>query len=84
MNAPDPPEGPRALERHVLVRTSWRVSGLLIEVHGSHAILRGRATTTHARQLAQQAAQDLLPNVLLDNAIAVDDTVEILVGMPLH
>jgi hypothetical protein len=78
------PVAPCDLERRVLLRTSWRVSNLLIEFHMGHAVLRGRATTPYARQLAQQAAQDLLPHVRLDNAIVVDDEVEVLKGMPLH
>jgi hypothetical protein len=72
------------LQHSVLMRTGWRVSNLLIEVHSGHAILRGRATTSFARLLAQQAAQDLLPNVRLDNAIEVDHDVDVLTGMPLH
>jgi hypothetical protein len=75
---------PCELERHILLRTGWRVCNLLIEVHGGHAVLRGRATTPFVRQLAQQAAQDLLPDVRLDNIIDVEHDVEVLAGMPLH
>ena len=75
---------PCDLGKRVLLRTGWRVRDLLIEVHAGHAVLRGRATTSHARRLAQQAAQELLPHVRLDNAIVVDHDVEVLTGMPLH
>jgi hypothetical protein len=75
---------PCELERHVLMRTGWRISNLLIELHAEHAVMRGRATTPFVRQLAEQAAKDLLPHVCLDNAIDVENEVEVLAGMPLH
>jgi hypothetical protein len=79
------PFGPsRELQRHVLLRTAWRISNLLIELAPGRAVLRGRATTSYARLQAQQAAQEMLPHVRLDNAIEVDDASEVLSGMPLH
>jgi hypothetical protein len=70
------------LERHVQVRTNWRVRNLAIELAPGRAVLRGQATTNFTRQLAQHALQDLLPNVHLENAIGVDNTVEFLLGLP--
>jgi hypothetical protein len=75
---------PADLHQRVLRRTSWRVRELLIEVHASHAVLRGRATTAYVRRLAEQAVQELLPHLRLDNAIVVDHDSEVLTGMPLH
>jgi hypothetical protein len=79
-----PSDQPWDLQHRVLLRTGWRISNLLIEMHPGHAVLRGRATTHFARLLAQQAVQDLLPNLRLDNAIEVDHDGEVLTGMPLH
>jgi hypothetical protein len=75
---------PRDLQRRVLSRTGWRVRDLRIELNGGRAILRGQATTTHARQLAEHAAQEMLPDVRLENAIQVEHEAEVLTGMPLH
>ncbi len=73
-----------ALERHVQMRTNWRVRNLAIEVGHDRAVLRGQATTNFTRQLAQHAVQDFLPNVRLENAIAVENSVEFLLGLPLN
>jgi hypothetical protein len=79
-----PPHLPFELERHVQVRTNWRVRNLAIELDSGRAVLRGQATTNFTRQLAQHAVQDFLPNVRLENAIAVDNTIEFLLGLPLN
>jgi hypothetical protein len=80
----DPAVVPSELERRVLRQTGWRVSNLSIQWDEGRLVLRGRATTPRARQLAQQAAQDLLPDLRLDNGISVDCDEEVLTGMPLH
>jgi predicted house-cleaning NTP pyrophosphatase (Maf/HAM1 superfamily) len=75
---------PDDLRQRLLRRISWRVSDLHIELHGSHATLHGRATTSYARRMAEQAAQELLPQLRLDNAIVVAYEAEVRTGMPLH
>jgi hypothetical protein len=72
------------LERHVQVRTNWRVRNLAIELASDRAVLRGQATTNFTRQLAQHAVQDFLPHLRLENAIAVENSVEFLLGLPLN
>jgi hypothetical protein len=84
MNGPDPSESLYELERHVQVRTNWRVRNLRIELQSDRAVLRGQATTNFTRQLAQHAVQDYLPHHRLENAIAVENTVEFLLGLPLN
>jgi hypothetical protein len=74
----------RDLERHVHERTNWRVRNFSIEVGDERAVLRGRATTNFTRQLAQHAVQDLMPRWYLENAIDVDNSVEFILGLPLH
>jgi hypothetical protein len=70
------------LERHVQMRTNWRVRNLAIEVADDRAVLRGQATTNFTRLLAQRTVQDFLPNVRLENALAVENGVEFLLGLP--
>jgi len=84
MNRPSSPDLYFDLERHVQVRTNWRVRNLAIELATDRAVLRGEATTNFTRQLAQHAVQDFLPNVRLENAIAVDNSVEFILGLPLN
>jgi hypothetical protein len=62
------------LERTVLERTGRRVRDLIIELSPDRVVLRGRATTYHVKQLAQQAVRDVLPKLLLENAIVVEDS----------
>ena len=83
MNGPHSPHLTYELERHVQVRTNWRIRNLAIELEHNRAVLRGQATTNFTRQLAQHAVQDLLPGVRLENALAVDNSVEFLLGLPL-
>jgi hypothetical protein len=72
------------MRQQIQRRTGWRVSNLLIEICGRRVILRGQATTTHARQLAHQAMREMLPHARLENVIQVQDPAEVLTGMPLH
>jgi hypothetical protein len=62
---------PHELERHILARTGRRVRGLRVEVATGCVVLRGLASSYHVKQLAQHGVRDLLPEVRLENAIAV-------------
>jgi hypothetical protein len=55
----------------VLRRTHSRVWNLHVEVNPEKIILRGETDSFYAKQLAQQGVRDLLPDVRLENAIAV-------------
>jgi hypothetical protein len=59
------------LERHIQARTGRRVRGLRVEVGTGGVVLRGLAASYHVKQLAQHGVRDLLPEVPLENAIAV-------------
>jgi hypothetical protein len=63
------------LERHVAVRTGRRVRNLAIELCDERVILRGQASSYHVKQLAQHGILDLLPTVVLENTIVVEDDV---------
>jgi hypothetical protein len=60
------------LERRVHLRTSRRVRNLMVELEPQRVILRGSADSYYIKQLAQQGVLDVLPDVCLHNAIAVD------------
>jgi hypothetical protein len=75
---------PFELKKLVQRRTGWRVHDLVIELHPGRAHLRGRATTYLARHLAQHVVKEYLPELDVENAIQVDNPVEILPGMPLN
>jgi len=74
------------LELRIRQRTGWRVRNLVIEVltEPDRAVLRGQATTSTARQMAANLVHDHFPHVSIENALAVDNEVEILPGMPLN
>jgi hypothetical protein len=61
------------LERSVQARTWRRVRDLAIEVRPERVVLRGHAMTYYIKQLAQHGILDLLPDVPLDNVIAVEN-----------
>jgi hypothetical protein len=61
------------LERHVHIRTGRRVRNLTVELHPERVVLHGRADSYYVKQLAQQGVRDLLPDVCLQNAIAVEN-----------
>jgi hypothetical protein len=50
------------------------VRNLVVEVSGAgeSVVLRGRATSFHVKQLAQQGAREALPHARLENAIVVE------------
>jgi hypothetical protein len=60
------------LEHRVLWRTGRRIRDLAIELRPERVILRGRASTYYLKQLAQHGVRDVLPHVVLENAIMVD------------
>ena len=59
------------IERHVHCRTGRRVRNLSVELQPHGVVLRGLADSYYVKQLAQQGVLDLLPEVHLQNAIAV-------------
>ena len=61
-----------ALERQVRMRTGRRIRNLAIELAPERVILRGQTTTYYVKQLAQHGIRDILPDVRLENTIAVD------------
>lgn len=62
------------LTQRVLERCGRRVRNLVVEVAltGDAVTLRGRASSFHVKQLAQQGVRDALPAAMLDNAIVVE------------
>jgi hypothetical protein len=60
--------------QRVADRTGRRVKNLVVEVasSGDAVVLRGRTTSFHVKQLAQQGAREALPNARLENAIEVE------------
>jgi hypothetical protein len=62
----------KQLEDQIQMRTGRRVQNLTVEVHPDEVILRGQATSYYIKQLAQVGAQDVLIDVPLRNAIAVN------------
>jgi CheY-like chemotaxis protein len=82
MNAPNPGSPRRAagdrnsplpLDEIVSALVGRRVRDLRLEVGGSGVILRGRASSYHAKQLAQHAILTVTDLPLLANEIEVDD-----------
>ncbi len=59
------------VERHVRGYTGSRIQDLAVEVCPEGVIIRGRATTYYAKQLAQHGVRELLPEISLENAIVV-------------
>jgi hypothetical protein len=73
------------LELRIRQRTGWRVRNLAIEMlEPERAVIRGRATTAMVRQIAESVVHDCFPHVTIENAIAVDNDVEFLPGVPLN
>ena len=60
--------------QRVVARTNRRVRNLAIEVEatGERVVLRGRANSFYVKQLAQEGAQEALPDAHLVNAIVVE------------
>lgn len=60
--------------QRVADRTGRRVRNLEVEVGtaGDRVVIRGRATSYHVKQLAQQGAREALPHARLENAIVVE------------
>jgi hypothetical protein len=74
------------LEYRIKQRTGWRVRNLAIEILSDpeRAVLRGQATTPLAGQIAHNLLCDFFPGFTVENAIEVDNAVEVLPGMPLN
>jgi hypothetical protein len=60
--------------QRIAERTGRRVQNLVVEVcsRGESVVLRGRTSSFHVKQLAQQGAREALPNARLENAIEVE------------
>jgi hypothetical protein len=63
------PEG--SLEHRILSRIGHRVRDLRVVERPEGLVLKGRAVTYHAKQLAQHAAMDLTNRLILANDIEV-------------
>lgn len=66
-----PSEVAAALRAAIEKRLGRRVRGLDVEILPAGVILRGQATSYHAKQLAQQALLAVHPGPLLANEISV-------------
>ena len=60
------------LERNVSQRTGGRVRELQVELRRGRVVLRGLSDSYYVKQLAQHGVLELLPDVGLENAIAVE------------
>jgi hypothetical protein len=67
------------LEYQVQLRTGRQIRNLTVELKAEKVVLRGKASTYYAKQLAQHGVRDVLPHVRLENAITVE-TAATLVG----
>ena len=63
-----------ALERHVRYRIGGQVSGFGVRILNEKVILRGRAKTFYAKQLAQHAVMEATDLPVLANEIEVCST----------
>jgi hypothetical protein len=68
------------LEYQVQLRTGRQIRNLVVELKPEKVILRGRASSYYAKQLAQHGIRDVLPHVRLENAITVDNGAAVLAG----
>jgi hypothetical protein len=68
----DPSQLQVELEQQVRLRTGRRVRNLAIELRPEQVILRGQTASYYVKQLAQHGVRDILPDVRLENTIAVD------------
>lgn len=60
------------LERQIHVRTGRQIRNLAVKLGGEYVTLDGQAATYYVKQLAQHAVLDLLPDIRIENAIAVE------------
>jgi hypothetical protein len=72
-----------SLAARIHQRTGWRVRNLAIEILPDRAIVRGQASSHVSSRLALNIIRDLLPHIDVENALGVDDALEVLPGMPL-
>jgi len=66
------PEGKAEIEQHVQCRLAGRLRDFYLLVADEGVVLRGRACTYHAKQLAQHLVMDLSGLPILANEIEVD------------
>jgi len=59
------------LKRLVEQRTGFRAQDVYVELDRDHIVLRGRTSSFHIKQLAQEGIFEVLPDILLVNAIEV-------------
>ena len=64
------------LERHLRTRTGRRIRNLAIELDPNRIVLRGQASSFYVKQMAQQGIRDFLPDLLLENSIVVEKSLE--------
>ena len=64
------------LERHLRTRTGRRIRNLAIELDPNRVVLRGQASSFYVKQMAQQGIRDFLPDLLLENSIVVENSLE--------
>jgi hypothetical protein len=64
------------LERHLRTRTGRRIRNLAIELDPNRIVLRGQASSFYVKQMAQQGIRDFLPDLLLENSIVVENSLE--------
>ena len=64
------------LERHLRTRTGRRIRNLAIELDPNRVVLRGQASSFYVKQMAQQGMRDFLPDLLLENSIVVENSLE--------
>lgn len=60
------------LENCVNERTARRVQNFRLDLFPQKVVLHGRTTSFYVKQLAQQGIREVLPDVILENAITVD------------
>lgn len=71
MSALDFPRLRKEIESRVLARTGSRLSNLGIELSPEGIRLLGQTATFHVKQLAQHSVREVMPDVRLQNDIAV-------------
>lgn len=71
MSALDFPRLRQELESHILARTGSRLRNLNIQLSTDGIRLIGQTATFHVKQLAQHSIREMLPDVRLQNDIAV-------------
>ena len=66
-----PPTLSELVLQRVTTLTGRRVRDLAVEVAPDRVTLRGRTDSFHVKQLAQHGVREVVPTLLLENAITV-------------